>query len=337
MSGTKVEGTSTLARPKFGPGMLLQHDDLEQLTTYTRELNRLMFRSLFGCGVVCGLVVKPTVAKCDGGQITVGMGLALSCNGDPIYVPKDQTLPIDDKCDPTLTKAWVILCAKSKNCAPRTAMCASDEDETTSICTRERDAFEIRVVQEQPDCACNCEQPDTTFASDCLCADPTLSCHEDHYAGICSSCGCTDCKSGCSNAGCVVLAYLTRDPAEDKWIAHHYVRRFIRPILMRDPQAEIERQAAADKVAADTKADGKAKETEEKLKDAEGKLKDAEARAKQAEARAKAAEAKAGTEAPPPAAGPAPAAPPPAAAAAPPPAADLAGERPTSRRKLRGD
>ena len=53
------KGLSTLVRPKFGPGMLLQHDDLEQLSAYTREINRLMFRSLFGCGVVCGLVVVP--------------------------------------------------------------------------------------------------------------------------------------------------------------------------------------------------------------------------------------------------------------------------------------
>ena len=57
MNGTtlsSIKGTSTLVRPKFGPGMLLQADDLDSLTTYTRELNRLMFRSLFGCGVVCG-------------------------------------------------------------------------------------------------------------------------------------------------------------------------------------------------------------------------------------------------------------------------------------------
>ena len=71
--------------------MLLQHEDLEQLNVYTRELNRLMFRSLFGCGVVCGLVVGTDV-KCGKVNVTVGSGLALDCQGDPIYVPQPQSI-----------------------------------------------------------------------------------------------------------------------------------------------------------------------------------------------------------------------------------------------------
>src|ERR1044071_3859097 len=83
---TSQKGMSTLARAKFAPGMLLQHEDLEQLNNYTRDLSRLMFRSLFGCGVICGLVVtsKPECGKL---KITVAAGLALSCSGDPIEVP----------------------------------------------------------------------------------------------------------------------------------------------------------------------------------------------------------------------------------------------------------
>jgi hypothetical protein len=39
----------------------------------------------------------------------------------------------------------------------------------------------------------------------------------------------------------VLLARLERpDPAEPDWIADHRVRRFVRPVLMRDPQVEIE-------------------------------------------------------------------------------------------------
>jgi hypothetical protein len=38
-----------------------------------------------------------------------------------------------------------------------------------------------------------------------------------------------------------VLARLDRDK-DGRWIADHRVRRFIRPVLMRDPQVEIERQ-----------------------------------------------------------------------------------------------
>src|SRR5262245_66108854 len=85
--------TSTLTKAKFGPGMLLQHEDLEQLNTYTRDLSRLLFRSFFGCGVVCGLVVTPPAEK--NREVMVGAGLALNCSGDPVYVPTDQHFVLD--------------------------------------------------------------------------------------------------------------------------------------------------------------------------------------------------------------------------------------------------
>ena len=54
----QVTGSSTLVRPRFSPGLLLRDDDLKVGVDYTRELSRLMFRSLFGCGVICGLKVE---------------------------------------------------------------------------------------------------------------------------------------------------------------------------------------------------------------------------------------------------------------------------------------
>ena len=38
------KGPSTIKRAIFGPGMLLQHEDLEQLNLYTRDLSRLLGR-----------------------------------------------------------------------------------------------------------------------------------------------------------------------------------------------------------------------------------------------------------------------------------------------------
>jgi hypothetical protein len=239
-----VKGLSTLVRPKFGPGMLLQHEDLEQLNVYTRELSRMMFRSFFGCGVVCGLVVT-TDQKC-GGRITVGAGLALTCDGDPIYVPKDQTIAIDEKCDPNLKdRLWVVLCGSLKSCAPRTSMCPTDDEETTSVCTREREGWEIRVVSEDPRCVCRCkppiyEQKDT----DCKSLSPIPDCYAHHYDGDCG-CECHDCEGGCCD--CVLLARLERpDVEKPDWAADHSVRRFVRPVLMRDPQVEIERKRRED-------------------------------------------------------------------------------------------
>ncbi|MEI9852768.1 MAG: hypothetical protein WDN24_20060 [Sphingomonas sp.] len=46
-----------IERPLYAPGLILQDSDLTAAVDYTRELNRLLFRTLFGCGVICGLRV----------------------------------------------------------------------------------------------------------------------------------------------------------------------------------------------------------------------------------------------------------------------------------------
>lgn len=244
--GTK--GVSTLVRARFGPGMLLQHEDLERLNSYTRDLSRLMFGSLFGCGVICGLVVKVAL-NCGKIEVTVGSGLALGCSGDPVYVPTDQKFPLDEHCDPNPpSPVWVVLCGTVKCCAPRTSLCASDDDEAPSVCTQERDGFEIRVVRERPACVCGCEEPDgnnydPTSETTCKCVDPELACYVDHYAGKCG-CHCGEC-SDC-DCKCILLARLDRIGDTDQWEVDHRVRRFIRPVLMRDPQVEEEEQRRKD-------------------------------------------------------------------------------------------
>jgi hypothetical protein len=229
---------STLVWPKFGPGMLLEHGDLELLPAYTRELNRMMFRMLFGCGVVCGLKVD-AVEHCGKVRITVECGLAIDCQGDPVYVPKTQVFDLDGECDANVEgPLWVVLCGTSKCCAPRTSMCASDEDEAPPVCTRERDAFEIRVLDAP--IGCGCLEARTTAIRDtaCKCVDPALPCYRDHYDGVC---GCKDGDCDCCDCDCIVLARVdatgeTRTP----WNADHSVRRFVRPVLMRDPLVEAE-------------------------------------------------------------------------------------------------
>ena len=257
------KGMSTLARAKFAPGMLLQHEDLEQLNYYTRDLSRIMFRSLFGCGVICGLVVK-TEPVC-GLKIIIGAGVALSCSGDPIEVPNEVTVQLNPDCQPNMDgPLWVVLCGTVKCCAPRTSMCETDDDETKSECTREREGFEIQIVTERPACICGCPEPNTVtgnddpagvgmastpgptnepFETDCKCANPEAPCYVDHYAGLCG-CHCADC-SDC-DCKCVLLARLTPDGDTGRWLTDHSVRRFIRPVLMRDPEVERERTPPVD-------------------------------------------------------------------------------------------
>jgi hypothetical protein len=245
-----VKGTATLQRPKFGPGMLLRADDLDSLTTYTRELNRLMFRSLFGCGVVCGLCVKAEMDNCGDLKITVGGGLAIGCGGDPIYVPKDQSFTVGDcEDDPPDGPLWVLLCATSKCCAPRTASCGCDDDTPSSTPTRVRDCYEIRVVRKPPKCVCGCQLADgagtaRVVPDKCLCG-PTDGCYADHYAGKCACCDdCTD--DGSCDCSCVLLAMLTEEGGN--WKADLGVRRFVRPILMRDPQCKPARAAGLEEI-----------------------------------------------------------------------------------------
>jgi hypothetical protein len=221
--------------------MLLQHEDLDQLSTYTRDLNRLLFKSFFGCGVVCGLVVKP---DCEDGKpvIALDAGLAINCTGDPIYVPKSRpsiVIPERDTTKKDDNLRWVLLCPYKKSCFPRTLVCAPDDDDNSSTYTRDRDGFEIKIVAEKPTC-CVCEPYKPKPADPCLCADPTLPCLESHYKAECG-CDCDNCAgSGCD---CVVLALLTYPGVPtDPWKVDHSVRRFIRPLLMRDPVVEKENQ-----------------------------------------------------------------------------------------------
>lgn len=262
---------STLVRPKFGPGMLLQHEDLDLTSTYTQELSRLMFRSLFGCGVICGLVVK-TKSNCDKVDVIVEAGVGLDCSGYPIYVPKEQRFTLDDKC--AQTPLWVVLCGTVTCCAPRTSACASDDDEAPAVCTRERDGFEIKVMSERPKCVCGCKDPedrksevDLSLDTECKCVNPKLECYQTHYDGKCG-CNCDEC-SDCK-CQCILLARIEEKTEQDRkleqaesqgdktqadpanpWKVDHSVRRFIRPVLMRDPQVEDEenkREAAKSKI-----------------------------------------------------------------------------------------
>jgi hypothetical protein len=247
MSGTNVTdpkgGTSSLEAPTFGPGMLLHHEDLEGLRSYTRDLSRLMFRSLFGCGVICGLVVD-TDPKCRKTVIRVTAGVALACSGDPIELPRAQSIPLADDCDAVIEgPLWVILCATTKRCAPRVATCSSDDDEAPPVHTRERAGFEVRVVNQRPDCACSCLEPEG------LTENEEFKCYAAHEEG---ECGCRCAEGSACSCDCVLLAELEKDEDNGTWTVHHEVRRFIRPMLMVDPL--LTQQMAAKKAASDKAA-----------------------------------------------------------------------------------
>lgn len=270
--GDCQRGDSSLIRPHFTEGLLLQDDDLTAGVTYTRALSRLMFRTLFGCGVLCGLRVGAPRNECGALKIGVDKGVALSCLGDPIEVVKAQTIDIDPCKVDVGDELWIVLRGTEKCCAPRTAIC-SEDDNTPSVCTRERDGFELCALAGRPACACGCAQlapqdaappppppapapslevinPGPCGASEphaeappaadtpCHCNQRTGAgaCYEKFYRG--------DCPSACCECEWIVLAVAKREDDSENWEVDHSVRRFVRPVLMRDWVVQEERGGA---------------------------------------------------------------------------------------------
>ena len=83
-----------IVRPRFFAGQLLTEDDLQLLTDYAGQKNRLHNRHLFGAGVVCGLDV--TCHPCGDGRVIVDPGYALDCCGNDLTLACAQTLDINE-------------------------------------------------------------------------------------------------------------------------------------------------------------------------------------------------------------------------------------------------
>ncbi|HZR83908.1 MAG TPA: hypothetical protein VFD92_22625 [Candidatus Binatia bacterium] len=242
---------SDLKVPLFAAGQMLRHDDLAALADYTRDVTRVVLRSLFGCGVVCGLCVHVEV-KCGKLTVTVEPGVALDCQGDVIHVAKTATVSVDPDCEayPLPDCLFVLLRGYRKSCAPRPVACSTDEDEVASTCTREQYWYEIQVRRELPECVCSCLAPksDQTSAGDATstraepasdatkksskCGDPWAGCYGDHELGKCT-CGCPSCTS--CTCEWILLAGLYQTSEKDRpWRTKHRVRRFVRPRLLDD-------------------------------------------------------------------------------------------------------
>jgi hypothetical protein len=158
-----AEGRGSLVWPRFTPGLLLLDEDLTAGVDYTRELSRLLFRNLFGCGVICGLTVtgKEATGRCL--TVAVDCGLALDCIGDPVQVRQLQSVTIMATCDKALPSAvWVALRRREHDCMPRELACPPEAGGQSSAKTRTIDAYEIAVLDHRPDKACGCPEAVST-------------------------------------------------------------------------------------------------------------------------------------------------------------------------------
>ena len=245
---------ATLERPRYSPGLILEDSDLSAAVDYTRELSRLLFRNLFGCGVICGLNVKID-SEC-GHNVTVSHGLALDGSGDPLQLPAPVTIAIDKKQDEQISKDksafWVVLCGKEKLCQPRALVCEADDYDGVTQATRIRALSEVSLSFEEPKCACGCRtdtdgKAPTAPAPAGGTGDPCHMLHETRV-DCAADCGCgSACDCGC----CVLLAKASF--AGGQWtVQHKGVRRLVRAALIadRDPNESPPPRMAESRTAA---------------------------------------------------------------------------------------
>lgn len=153
MNQTTKKVLSSLVRPAYSPGLLLNYDDLNAGVDYTRDLSRLLMRSLLGCGIVCGYTV--TVDTSCNLTVNISKGLALDCHGDPVYMGAATPVVVDVACTGVKDKPlWVLVRRFQKACAPRAAVCGPDDDAEHSAPTRIYEGVEIAIVETEPTNAC---------------------------------------------------------------------------------------------------------------------------------------------------------------------------------------
>jgi hypothetical protein len=150
----------SLIRPTYSPGLLLEDDDLTAGVSYTRGLTQLLFRSLFGCGVICGYKLSPKFI-CNGRKLAVEVsaGVGLDGMGNPLELRRAITLEYDPDCADWPKTLWVTACYTEIPCRPRELACGDDNDGHPSF-TRLIGGVRIDLHPARPDCACSCEPPE---------------------------------------------------------------------------------------------------------------------------------------------------------------------------------
>lgn len=205
----------------FDDGMVVTAEDLRIAMHYPVELLQTLVRGYFGCGVVCGLGVKPESEKDPTYCVKIEPGVALDCHGHPLQLCEAEKIDLTP--DPCVRQWPKRVCIAIRR--DTLSEVARDDDETCgggksqAKYRREREGVRIKVFPDHsdslPKTLCKRNEPPLqgfpTQEQECKCIK------------ACSECAC------CGEAW-VLLACVDLDREKCTVKVDESARKYVRPI-----------------------------------------------------------------------------------------------------------
>jgi hypothetical protein len=137
---------------KFRDGMIVTADDLESAMRYPASMLHTVLKAYFGCGVVCGLELKPdpNAHGVETFVLCVTEGVAFDCNGYPLELCGGVKLDLSpDRCsyDEPPDQVFIAIRRVTSDEAPKDP-CTCDTDDPRFQCSRIRDHVQVKAFVE---------------------------------------------------------------------------------------------------------------------------------------------------------------------------------------------
>lgn len=253
----EVVQPTSLQQVRFNDGMIVTAEDLQDAAGYPLDVFKTLIRAFFGCGIVCGLKVKPTSADDTGKTwcVEVTPGVALDCHGHPIELCRSVKFDLNEAylCVPKPKCVCIAIRRCTSEESPRSnSSCSGEKSGQECDCARIREHVMIKVFN--PDDAC--DTPKTI----CMVDDEDIGCCGDGVDDsgsktaeaakakpASSSSGPEDfceCIKSCSNTACcgdawVLLACIQLDGCGVVCVENR-LRKYVKPIHCWCPPEEKE-------------------------------------------------------------------------------------------------
>jgi hypothetical protein len=138
-----------IERVRFHDGMLVSADDLDAAAAYPVSLLQSVLRAYLGCGVVCGLELRPTptIGHEQVWTLCVDRGMALDCQGYPIELVAPVVLDLSpDACGCETPPPTVLIAVRRVTLDSDTRdPCSCGDDGPHVSCRRARDQILVKA------------------------------------------------------------------------------------------------------------------------------------------------------------------------------------------------